>query len=725
MAEHLQLDIEGMHCAACVGRVERALKSVPGVDRASVSLATKEAEVEFDPRQVEPKKLVAAVEGAGYEAHLPQAAGLRDPAAAAEEEVHTWRRRLLAAAILMGGLVIADYRLTHTATGNWAALVLAAVMQAYVGWPYYRGALSSLRHANANMDTLVALGATAAFISGLLNWPHAAMRFMDAEMILLFITLGKSLEARARARAAAAIGDLMALAPPEANVLRGGRAQRVPLDQVAVGETMVIKPGERIPLDGRVLSGSSSVDQSWLTGEPLPIDKSIGDLAYAGTLNGSGALTVEVTRQAGQTMLAQVLELVRRAQQSKPQIQRVADKVVAWFVPALLAIALVSLLAWGLAGSDWQQGLKSLVAVLVVACPCAMGLAAPAAVLVASGRGAKQGILVKDAQALEAAAVADCVVLDKTGTITLGQPQVAAVEPAPGIMRQELLRVAAAAERLSQHPIAKCVVESAEEQGVPAATASDLAVVPGEGVRASLDGHTLWVGNERLLETAGIKLDDAMRGAIRSLAERGNSVLLAARDQQWLGAIGIADTIGPHSRQAVSELRALGLEVRLASGDHRAAVEALARELGIEQFTAEVLPGDKANIVQELQAQGRRVAMVGDGINDAPALVAADVGVAIGSGADVAIDSADIVLVRGDLRGLPEAIRLSRATLRTIRQNLGWAFGYNLVLIPLAAGALVPLTGWSLPPVAAAAAMAASSVSVLANSLLLRVKSEK
>jgi Cu+-exporting ATPase len=718
--DQITLNIEGMHCASCVGRVEQALRSVPGVRRAAANLATNQASVEFGPQPASTDKLLAAVAGAGYRAELPHAAGADDAGARQQGEADAWRRRLLVAALIMAALVLVEYGLAGSLAGAWAALVLATAMQAYVGWPYYRGALVRLRHASTNMDTLVALGTTAAYFSGLAGWPHAAtMRFLDAGMILLFITLGKSLEARARGRAGSAIRGLMGLAPPEATILREGRAQRVPLGQVAVGDALIIRPGERIALDAEVTSGSSSVDQSWLTGESLPVEKSAGDLLYAGTLNGSGALSARVTRAAGHTMLAQVVDLVRRAQESKPDIQRLADRVVAYFVPALLVLALATLLGWGLAAHDWPRGLSALVAVLVVACPCAMGLAAPAAVLVASGRGAQSGILVKEAHALEAAAAVNCVVLDKTGTVTLGTPQVTAVEPAGGVPVAELLGVAAAAERLSQHPLAACVVRYAESEGIADALASDLLMLAGQGIRATLDGAPVWIGNENLMAAAGVPLDEESVSTIEKLRAAGNTVLLVARHKRLLGSIGVADTIGPHSREAVAQLKSLGLEVRLLSGDHRATVEAVAHAAGIEQFTAEVLPADKEQCVRDLQAGGRRVAMVGDGINDAPALVAADVGIAIGSGSDVAIDSADIVLVRGDLRGVAAAIQLSRATLRTIRQNLAWAFGYNLVLIPLAAGVLVPLTGWSLPPVAAAAAMAASSVSVVANSLLL------
>jgi heavy metal translocating P-type ATPase len=572
------------------------------------------------------------------------------------------------------------------------------------------------------MDTLVAIGTTAAYASGIAAWARGehGMHFIDGGMILTFITLGKLLEVRARGRASDAIGRLLDLTPPEANMLVDGKSVRVPLARVAIGETMLVRPGQRVPLDGRVVAGTGSVDESWLTGEPLPVEKQIGSELFAGTLNGSGALTAEVTRVGDQTALAKIIALVRQAQESKPDVQRLADRVVSLFVPAILAIAAVTLLAWGLAAGDWATGVSAAIAVLVVACPCALGLAAPAAVLVASGRGAELGILVKDAQALETGAAVDTVVLDKTGTVTLGRPQVTAIEPASGISREELLAIAAAAERLSEHPLAGCIVRQAEDEKLEIPSASELSVVPGAGIRAVVAGQRIAIGNERLLEAEGVALDQATLKRIAELRNDGSTVLLVARDGQVLGWLAVRDTINPHSREAIERLKSLGLQVLLVSGDRRATVESIARQLGIDRVEAEVLPEDKQRIVVELMRQGRRVAMVGDGINDSPALVAADLGIAIGSGADVAIESADVVLVSGDLRNVPRTIMLARATLRTIRQNLAWAFGYNLVLVPLAAGLLEPLWGVRLPPVAAAAAMAASSVSVVANSLLLR-----
>ncbi|MCL4194968.1 MAG: heavy metal translocating P-type ATPase, partial [Thermoguttaceae bacterium] len=546
-----------------------------------------------------------------------------------------------------------------------------------------------------------------------------AMYFADAGLILTFITLGKYLEVRAKGRASSAIRKLLDLSPPEATVVREHETRQVPIAAVVVGETILIRPGEKVPLDARVTSGTSSVDESWLSGESMPVDKQTGDGVFAGTINGQGSLTAVVLKPAGESALAQVIELVRRAQESKTEIGRLADRVVAWFVPAVLAVALIALIAWGFGAGDWGHALSSVVAVLVVACPCALGLATPAAVIVGSGRGAENGILIKEARALEIAGQLTTVVLDKTGTVTLGKPVVTAIEPAEGITAAELLAEAAAAGRLSQHPLSAAVVAEAERRELRIPTAEDLEVVPGMGIRVRRDGRAVLIGNERLLGEAGFDVA-SWQAAINALRVRGQTPSLVAEDGRVLGLISVADAIAPHSREAIDRLKAMRLEVLLLSGDHHVAVEAVAAEVGIDQVRAEVRPDEKQTVIEELKRSGNVVAMVGDGINDAPALAAADLGVAIGSGSDVAIETADIVLVQQDLRAVVRAIVLSRATLRTIRQNLGWAFGYNILLIPLAAGVLVPWFGIQLPPAAAAAAMALSSVSVVTNSLLLR-----
>jgi len=725
-SERLLLDIEGMHCASCVSRVAGALESVPGVSAAHVNLAMEQASVEFDPKRAKLDDLLAAVKASGYEASLRS--GLTSGADLGEKnrrEAAAWGWRVGVGVCLLMALAIAMYgNLGSAALRGWLQLLLASVLQVYLGWPYFAGAIERIRHGSTNMDTLIALGTGAAYGAGAYHWafpePHGhGMFFLDAAMILVFITCGKLLEALAKGRASAAIRRLLDLSPAEANLLVGGQPRRVPVETVSVGETILVRPGERISLDGKIASGTSAVDQSWLTGESLPVEKAAGDDVLAGTINGQGSLTVEVSRLAGQTALAQTIELVRKAQESKAQVERLADRVVSYFVPAVLVMAAVTLAAWGIAAHDWATGLSACVAVLVVACPCALGLATPTAVLVGSGRGAENGILIKEAHALEVAGQLTTIVLDKTGTVTLGKPQVVEVAPGAGGSADKLLALAAAAERLSQHPLAECIVAEAERRGLSIPAAEDLQVVAGAGIRATSDGRTILVGNERLLEDAGVSTAEATP-LVERLRGEGASPLLVALDDRYLGFVAVADTVAPHSQEAIADLKSLGLEVHLLSGDHRQTVEAVARQVGIEQFTAEVLPADKQTVVQKLQQQGKVVAMAGDGINDAPALAAADLGIAIGSGADVAIEAAEIVLVRQDLRSVARAIRLSRATLRTIKQNLVWALVYNVLLIPSAAGLLEPLTGWRLPPSAAAAAMALSSVSVVANSLLLR-----
>ena len=729
-SEEVRLDVEGMHCASCAGRVERALGGVPGVTSARVNLVTNQASVAFDPAQARPEQLVAAVEHSGYAAHVTPSQQPHDAMAdhAAHEAVN-WRQRLWVALILLVPLLLLSW------FGPWsgrallvAQLLLVTPIQFYVGWPYYVGTWQRLRHGGANMDTLVALGTGAAYLAGLgaLVWPHAgsghaSMYFLDGALILTFITLGKYLEVRAKGRASQAIRRLLDLAPPVAFVLRNGQPERVPVEAVAVGETLLVRPGDKVPLDAEVVSGTSSVDQSWLTGESIPVEKQPGDTVLAGTLNGQGSLTARVLQPAGNTTLARVIELVRRAQESKTDVGRLADRVVGWFVPVVLGIALLTLLAWGLLGGDWALGLTATIAVLVIACPCAMGLATPTAVLVGSGRGAEQGILIKEAHALEVAGQLTTIVLDKTGTVTLGRPQVTDIVPAEGISEEQLLASAAAAERLSQHPLATAVVQEAERRRLTIPQADHLEVIAGQGIRAVIGETHVLVGNEHLLGAAGLDLT-TWHGRIDALRRGGRTPLLVASDGRLLGIVAVADPVAPHSREAVAGLKRLGLDVQLLSGDNRTTAEAVAHEVGIATVLAEVLPDAKQAEIRRLQAAGRTVAMVGDGINDAPALVAADLGIALGSGSDVAIESAEIVLVQQDLRAVVRAIVLSRATLRTIRQNLAWAFVYNLLLLPLAAGVLVPHFGLHIPPAAAAAAMALSSVSVVSNSLLLRSK---
>ncbi len=793
-----RLGISGMHCASCVERVERAVRDVPGVLAAAANLATNQARVEYDPSRTQLASILAALSRAGYPASVLDE-GTQELRAAAQRESRVWLLRFVASAALLVMLLALDHLGIVAQVRGLLAIGLGTMLMVGVGWPYWHGALARLRRGTSNMDTLVALGTGAAYVGGIVErWTgHGhGMLFADAGMILTFITLGRWLEARARRRASAAVERLLDLLPAQATVLREGELRSVPAADVSVGETLVVRPGERIALDAVVRSGESSVDESWLTGESLPVDKGPGDRLLAGTLNGMGSLTAEVLAASGGTLLAQVVELVRRLQESKAGVQRLADRVVAWFVPGVVVIAGATALAWAWTAGDWRTTLERTVAVLVVACPCALGLATPLAIVVAGGCGAEHGVLVKNAQSLETAGHVTAVVLDKTGTLTLGKPSVVRILPAAGVTESELLAVAAAAERYSGHPLAACVVAEARHRGLTVPEASNLTVIPGLGVRALVDGRSVCVGREELfahVQPEQVQLEDVQpeqvqleRGeheqnqtdqiqpeaapaaalgpagraghstnsmpAVRWLAAEATSLRaegimplgvgiadrpadagrpgtpgkgdgqgrIGESPMRILGIIGVADEVAPAAREAVLQLKRMGVRPLMLTGDHAAIARRVANEVGIEEVTAEVLPADKEAVVTRLRSEGHVVAMAGDGVNDAPALAQADVGIALGTGADVALEAADVVLVRSDLRGVPWTLSLARATLRVIKQNLFWAFGYNLLLVPLAAGLLEPVMGWTLHPAAAAAAMAASSLTVAANSLRLR-----
>jgi len=725
------LAIEGMHCAACVGRVEKALSAVPGVSAARVNLTTAEAAVEYDPLRTAPPQFVAAVDRAGYTA-VPMNAGpsTEELSRRQAREALLWRRRVVVGVVLLAPLLVLHYgEFGHTAAGRWVTFLAAVVVQVYLGAPYFRGAARGVVRLAADMDLLIALGTGTAFAAGVYDWivGRHSMYFMDAAMILVFVTLGKYLEARARHRTGDAIRKLVELAPIEATVIVDLRPQKMLVAEVDVGATIVVQPGARVPLDAMVLRGTSAVDQAWLTGESMPVEKQAGDELFAGTINGNGSLTARVTRRAGHTVLSQTIELVRRAQESKPPIQRVADRVVGLFVPAVLVVAAITLSAWGAAG-DWATGLSACVAVLVVACPCALGLAVPTAVAVASGRGAESGILFKEAASLEVAARLTYFVFDKTGTLTEGRPRVVQVTTVSPHDEDDVLAVAAAVQRLTSHPLAACIVAAADARGLPIIAADGLQTVAGRGVSAqATDGRRLIVGNEKFMADEGIDVAMLTSVVAAARAEGGTPVFTATdRDgrSELLGVIVTADAPAPTAREAVARLQQLGLKTLLLSGDHRTTAEAVARQVGIAETIAEVLPAEKLATIRRLQEQGHRTAMIGDGINDAPALSAADLGFAVGHGSDVALEAADVVLAARDLRNVAKAVRLARTTLRVIRQNLFFALAYNVVLIPAAAGVWAVWLGtdWRLPPVAAAAAMAASSVSVVTNSLSLRFR---
>ena len=755
--ERMTAPVRGMHCAACVGKVERALASVPGVESASVNLATEQAAVVFDPARTDLARLRAAVAAAGYE--LAEARPDRVPGEAvdgerAAREAAQRREKLkfvvgavLSAPVLLGGMSHVLPWVPGVLQNPWVQLVLATPVQVWVGWQFHRGFVHDLRYRAASMSTLVSIGTSAAYLwsVAVTVWPHAFMRhgamtYYDVSAVVItLVVLGRWLEARARGRTSEAIRRLMSLAPRAARVIRDGVEMDVPTAEVRVGDFVRIRPGERVPVDGVVTEGASTVDESMLTGESLPAEKAPESSVFAGTVNRTGSFVFRAARVGSGTTLARIIKLVAEAQGSRAPIQRLADRVAAVFVPIVLVIAALTFIAWWLFGPE-PAGLLALanaVAVLVIACPCAMGLATPTAIMVATGRGAEFGVLIKSAAALERLHRVDTVVFDKTGTLTVGRPAVTdviSVGPAVGVRAaggaaaeasgemtaaDEILALAAAAEQASEHPLGEAVVARAKERGLALPPMREFSTVAGQGIDAmTTDGRVL-LGNRTLMDARGIDVDVLAPG-VQRLAAEGKTVIYVAFAGQVLGVIAVADVPKPEAKSVVAALKRLGVSVAMLTGDHRLTAEAIARQAGLDRVLAEVLPEDKARAIKVLQAEGRRVAMVGDGINDAPALAQADVGIAMGSGTDVAIDAADVTLMRGDLNGVVTAIELSRATIRVIRENLVWAFGYNTILIPVAAGVLYPVWGVLLSPILAGSAMAFSSVSVVTNSLRLK-----
>ncbi len=739
MAERLTLPVRGMHCAACVGKVEGALARVPGVEEASVNLATERATVAFDPAAVDIGALQAAVAAAGYElaaAPIPRGGEAEDRERADREReqrrlgVRVLVGALLSAPLLVGGMPGIFPWAPAWLRDPWLQLLLATPVQFWVGASFHAGFLSDLRHRSASMSTLVSLGTSAAygFSVAVTLWPHlfhaagAMSYFETAAVVITLVALGRWLEARARGRTSEAIRRLVSLAPRTARVLRDGAEVDVPTAAVLAGDLVRIRPGERLPVDGVVVEGASAVDESMLTGESLPVDKAPGAAVSGGTVNRTGSFVFRATRVGSETTLARIVKLVEEAQGSRAPIQRLADRVAAVFVPIVLVIAALTFAGWWRFGPEPALvfALTNAVAVLVIACPCAMGLATPTAIMVATGRGAEHGVLVRSAAALERLHAVNTLVFDKTGTLTVGHPRVTDVVVAdPGIAEADLLALAAAAEQGSEHPIGEAIVTLAKERGLALPAVGEFVTVPGQGVDAlAVDGRVL-LGNRALMEARGIDFD-ALALPAAALAAEGKTVVYLALAGRALGLVAVADVLKPDAAAAVTALRRRGLEVAMLTGDQRTTALAIARQAGIERVLAEVQPEAKAREIAALRAAGRVVAMVGDGINDAPALAQADVGIAMGSGTDVAIEAADVTLMRGELAAVVTAVDLSRRTIRIVKQNLLWAFGYNAVLIPVAAGVLYPLWGVRLSPILAGAAMAFSSVSVVTNSLRLK-----
>ncbi len=745
-------NVSGMTCSACSAHVEKAVCRLEGVAEVNVSLLTNSMQVTYDEDAASSEAIIAAVKNSGYGASLPQAAGTAAPAVRQEDvmagELAQMKHRMVWSFafliplfyISMGHMMGAPLPGFLTGMDNALAFAFTQLLLTlpimYLNDKYYKVGFKTLFRGAPNMDSLIAVGSMAAVAYGvfaiyqigfglghgdgdLVAKYHMDLYFESAGMILTLITLGKFLETRSKGKTSQAITRLMDLAPKTARVLREGGEMEIPVEEVLVGDRIVVRPGQAIPVDGTVVEGASAVDESALTGESLPVDKGPGDKVAAASINKSGSFVFEATRVGQDTTLAQMIRLVEEASSSKAPIAKLADKVAGVFVPVVMVIAAVTALVWLAVTHSPEQALTAGVAVLVISCPCALGLATPVAIMVGTGKGAENGILVKSAEALETLHAIDTVVLDKTGTLTQGRPQVTDILPAGGVTESALLGLAACLEAPSEHPLGAAIVEEAGARGLPRQPVERFAAVHGRGVEAVLGGRRCLAGNRAMMEEAGVDLS-AWEDRALALAAQGKTPLYFAKDTSLLGLIAVADTPKPTSRDAVAAFRSLGIDVIMLTGDNRRTAGAIGAQLGVTEVMAEVLPQDKERKVSELQSQGRKVAMVGDGINDAPALARADVGLAIGAGTDVAIESADIVLMKSDLLDAAAAVELSRATIRNIKENLFWAFFYNSLGIPLAAGVFFPLLGWQLNPMFAAAAMSLSSVCVVSNALRLR-----
>ena len=742
-----QYQVTGMSCAACSARVEKAVSKVPGVTSCSVSLLTNSMGVEGSAAE---QAVIAAVEAAGYGASVKGAASAPAPAQSdplADHETPALKRRLLSSLAFLALLMYlsmghmmwgwpAPAFLADNPVAMGLAQLLLTVIIMVINQRFFISGFKSLWHKSPNMDTLVALGSTASFVYSVyalfamtgaqargdaaqaMSWMHE-FYFESAAMILTLITVGKMLEARSKGRTTDALKGLMKLAPQTATLMIDGQERTVPIAQVQTGDVFVVRPGENIPADGVVLEGHSAVNESALTGESIPVDKAEGDAVSAATVNQSGYLRCRATRVGEDTTLSQIIRMVSDAAATKAPIAKVADRVSGVFVPVVIGIALLATAVWLATGADFGYALARGISVLVISCPCALGLATPVAIMVGNGKGAKNGILFKTAVSLEEAGKVRVVALDKTGTITTGQPRVTDVLPAPGVTEEELVTSAYALEQRSEHPLARAVVERAESLQLKAQEVSGFTALPGNGLTATLDGEALSGGSLAFI-SGRAEVSETMRKQADRLSGEGKTPLLFCRGGRLLGMIAVADAIKPESPQTVRELQNMGVRVVMLTGDNQRTAEAIGRQAGVDQVIAGVLPDGKESVIRSLQSQGK-VAMVGDGINDAPALTRADIGIAIGAGTDVAIDAADVVLMNSRLTDVPAAIRLSRATLRNIHENLFWAFIYNIIGIPLAAGVFIPLLGWQLNPMFGAAAMSLSSFCVVSNALRLNL----
>lgn len=736
--ESVAISVRGMSCATCVQKVTKALNRVEGVVSASVNFAAERADINYLPTVATLEDLMDAIREAGYEP-LPQAKEedlLERDARIKREELSKLKRKFIFAAavsvpVMIGTMADILPWVPDFLASNILLLILATPVQFWSGWQFYRGAWAALKHFSADMNTLIAVGTSSAYFysAAVTFFPdffasrgaHHAVYFDTATVIIALILLGRLLELRARGQTGEAIKKLIGLKAKTARVIRQGTEVDVPATDVLVGEIIVVRPGEKIPVDGVITEGFSTIDESMISGESLPVEKKAGDEVIGATMNRTGTFRFRATRVGKDTTLSQIVKMVEQAQGSKPPIARLVDVIAGYFVPAVIALAILTFVIWYAFGPEpaLSFALLNFIAVLIIACPCAMGLATPTSIMVGTGKGAENGILIRGGESLETAHKLDTIVLDKTGTLTKGQPSVKGITPLSGSTAEEMIFFAASAEKGSEHPLGEAIVRRAVELGIKPADPAGFEALPGRGIQATVQGNEVLLGNEMLLSEKGIDVAPARREAER-FSDEGMTPVFLAVGGRLAGTIAIADTLKENSKEAIEAFKRLKLEVVIITGDNKRTAKAVAGELGVKRVLAEVLPQDKAREVKKLQDEGRKVAMVGDGINDAPALAQADVGIAIGTGTDVAMEASDITLIGGDLRSIVTAIALSRATIRNIRQNLFWAFIYNILLIPVAAGALYPAFGILLNPMFAAAAMGLSSVSVVSNALRLK-----
>lgn len=738
------LKITGMTCAACSARIEKVVGKLEGVEQISINLATEKATISFDPALTDTAAIIAKIEKTGYGAsEIQEKKVVDEDKLAKEKEIKTlWKKFIISTTFAlpllyfaMGSMIwwlkfpIPEIMNPMQYPLNFALLQLVLTIPIVIaGNKFYTIGYKAIFNGSPNMDSLIAMGTTAAIIYSLFSVYQIStgnfaavegLYFETAGVIITLILLGKFLEAVTKGRTSEAIKKLMGLAPKTAIVIKDNREYEVPIEEVEIGYIILVRPGEKIPVDGVILEGNTSIDESMLTGESMPVDKKAGDQVYAASINKNGVIQFKATKVGGDTALAQIIKLVEEAQGSKAPIAQMADIVSGYFVPIVFGIAVVAFLAWFISGESLLFSLTVFIAILVIACPCALGLATPTAIMVGTGKGAEYGILIKGGEALEITHKINTIIFDKTGTITEGKPEVTDVITAKGIARDQLLQFAASAEKGSEHPLGEAIVKAAEKEGLEFLKLDEFVAIPGFGIEVEIRGRKLLLGNRRLMDERDISLSE-LEEQSDLLADAGKTPMYVVMDQQLAGIIAVADVVKENSKKAIKKLQDMGIDVAMITGDNRKTAHAIALQVGITHVLAEVLPQDKSNEVKKLQAEGKKVAMVGDGINDAPALAQADIGIAIGSGTDVAIESADIVLMRSDLMDVPTAIKLSKSTIRNIKQNLFWAFAYNVIGIPVAAGLLHLFGGPLLNPIFAAAAMSLSSVSVVTNALRLK-----